>query len=65
MGLHLDPWQQLVLEGACGERADGKWSAFEVAVISPRQNGKNGILEAREIAGLCLFGEQLILHSAH
>lgn len=65
VGLHLDPWQQLVLEGACGERADGKWSAFEVAVISPRQNGKNGILEAREIAGLFLFGEQLILHSAH
>lgn len=65
MGLLLDPWQQLVLEGGCGERADGKWSAFEVAVISPRQNGKNGILEAREIAGLFLFGEQLILHSAH
>jgi len=65
VGLHLDPWQQLVLKGGCGERADGKWSAFEVAVISPRQNGKNGILEARELAGLFLFGEQLILHSAH
>ena len=65
VGLNLDPWQQLVLQGACGERADGKWSAFEVAVISPRQNGKNGILEARELAGLFLFGEQLILHSAH
>ena len=65
VGLILDPWQQLVLTGGCGERADGKWSAFEVAVISPRQNGKNGILEARELAGLFLFGEKLILHSAH
>ena len=65
VGLMLDPWQQLVLEGGCGERADGKWSAFEVAVVCPRQNGKNGILEARELAGLFLFGEKLILHSAH
>ena len=30
-----------------------------------RQNGKGAILEARELAGLFLFGEQLILHSAH
>ena len=65
VGLILDPWQQLVLTGGCGERADGKWSAFEVAVVCPRQNGKNGILEARELAGLFLFGEKLILHSAH
>jgi hypothetical protein len=25
-GIILDPWQQLVLEGALGERPDGKWS---------------------------------------
>ena len=31
----------------------------------PRQNGKGAILEAIELAGLFLFGEQLILHSAH
>ena len=48
-----------------GERADGKWAAFETALIVPRQNGKGSILEARELAGLFLFGEQLILHSAH
>ena len=65
VGLWLDPWQALVLDHALGERADGKWSAFECAVIVPRQNGKGGILEARELAGLFLFGEQLILHSAH
>lgn len=64
-GLILDPWQADVLEGALGERADGKWSAFEVGVIVPRQNGKGSILEARELAGLFLFGERLILHSAH
>lgn len=64
-GLMLDPWQQRVLDGALGERNGGFWSAFEVAVVLPRQNGKNAILEARELAGLFLFGEELILHSAH
>lgn len=34
-------------------------------MVIPRQNGKNAVLEAREIAGLFLFGEELILHSAH
>lgn len=65
VGLHLDPWQRHVLDGALGERADGKWSAFEVGLIVSRQNGKGAVLEARELAGLFLFGERLILHSAH
>jgi len=64
-GLELDPWQQLVLEGALGERSNGRWSAFEVGLIVPRQNGKGSILEARELAGLFLLGERLIIHSAH
>lgn len=64
-GLVLDDWQAFVLETALGERADGKWSAFEVGLLVARQNGKGAILEARELAGLFLFGERLILHSAH
>ena len=64
-GLLLDPWQAFVLEEALGERPDGRWSAFEVGLIVSRQNGKGSVLEARELAGLFLFGEQLILHSAH
>lgn len=64
-GLILDEWQCRVLDVALGERPDGKWSAFEVGLIVGRQNGKGAILEARELAGLFLFGEQLILHSAH
>jgi hypothetical protein len=64
-GLELDPWQQLVLADGLGERADGQWAAFEVGVEVARQNGKGGILEARELAGLFLLGEQLIIHSAH
>lgn len=64
-GLVLDPWQQHVLDVGLRERADGSWAAFEVAVNVPRQNGKGGIIEARELAGLFLLGEKLILHSAH
>lgn len=64
-GLVLDEWQRNVLEDAMGIRADGKWSAFEVGLVVPRQNGKGSVLEARELAGLFLLGERLILHSAH
>lgn len=64
-GLHLDEWQQKVLLGSLGEVRAGKWSAFEVGLVVPRQNGKGSILEARELAGLFLFGDNLIIHSAH
>lgn len=64
-GLELDEWQQYVLRLSLGERPDGRWASFEVALIVSRQNGKGAILEARELAGLFLFGERLILHSAH
>lgn len=64
-GLELDPWQAFALDGALREREDGLWAAFEVGLIVSRQNGKGGIIEARELAGLFLFGDRLILHSAH
>jgi len=64
-GLKLDPWQKTVMNQSLSERADGKWSAFEVGLVTPRQNGKNSCLEVRELAGLYLFEEELILHSAH
>lgn len=64
-GLVLDPWQAFVLDGALSERSGGQWSSFETAMVVSRQSGKGSILEARELAGLFLFGEELILHSAH
>lgn len=63
-GLVLDPWQEYVLRESLGMR-DGRWSAFEVGLVCPRQNGKGSVLEARELVGLFLLGEQLIIHSAH
>lgn len=64
-GLHLDEWQAWVLEHALSEQSDGRWSAFEVVVIVPRQNGKGSILEARQLTGLFLLGERLQVHTAH
>jgi len=64
-GLELYPWQENVLEGALGERSDGDWAAKHVGLSVPRQNGKGAVLEALELAGLLLFGEKLIVHSAH
>ena len=68
-GLALDPWQQWVLRHSLGERADGKWAATEVGLVVGRQNGKNPILEARELAELFLVaplvGPRLVIHSAH
>lgn len=75
-GLYLDPWQAWVMDNAMAQRQDQvfneitglwerKWAAFEVGLVVSRQNGKGSILEARELAGLFLLGERLIIHSAH
>lgn len=63
-GLILDPWQQDVLVAALGEGPGGRWTAPDVGLVVPRQNGKGSVLEARELAGLFLFGES-ILHTSH
>jgi hypothetical protein len=63
-GLVADEWQALVLEGWLGLRRDGKWSSPRCGLAVPRQNGKNGILEIRELYGLVLRGEKF-LHTAH
>lgn len=64
-GLELDPWERLVVTHATGERADGKWAAFEAGINVPRQNGKGSILETRELGGLFVLNERLLVHSAH
>ena len=64
-GLVLDEWQENALEAAMGVRADGRWAATLVGVNVARQNGKGALIEARELAGLLLFGEKTIIHSAH
>jgi hypothetical protein len=64
-GLVLDPYQKMLLDIAFALDPSGALLCFEIAVILSRQNGKNTWLEALELAWLFLFGEQLVLHSAH
>lgn len=63
-GLDLDEWQQHFLIASLGEAEDGRWAAMECALVVPRQNGKNAALVARELAGLFLFQERDLIHSA-
>ena len=65
VGVMLDESQQYTLRVALSEREDFTWSAFEVCDVQPRQNGKGETIQARELAGLFLFDEQLIIHTAH
>ena len=64
-GLILDPWQEFVVRRGLSRKDDGKWGAFEVAMNIPRQNGKNGVFEAVELAKLFLVGERMQTHTAH
>lgn len=61
----LDEWQEQVLEAAMGERSDGRWAAKFVGVSCPRQNGKSQLIVARALAGVLLFGEKMVIISAH
>jgi hypothetical protein len=64
-GLILDPWEQLALILGLGETAEGKWAAFQIALIVARQNGKGAVLEALGLFWLFGTGEMLIGHTAH
>ena len=61
----LDPWQEVILQSAMGERSDGTWAAKQIGVSAPRQNGKSQLIVARALAGALLFGEKKIVISAH
>lgn len=64
-GYDLDPWQQWWLGELCGTKPDGRWASFENYCVVSRQNGKNQNLEVRELGGLFVFGEKMIIHTAH
>jgi hypothetical protein len=63
-GLTPDDWQEDVLDDWLGRRADGRWTAATCGLAVPRQNGKNGLIEIRELFGMVALGEKF-LHTAH
>lgn len=64
-GYELDPWQGWFITQALGTLPDATWAASDVGLIISRQNGKGTVLEVRELGGLFVLGEELIIHTAH
>ena len=62
--LALDPWQSLTCETWMRRDRRGRWCAGTWGITVPRQNGKNGILEAVELYGMVVLGLRF-LHTAH
>lgn len=65
LGLVLDDWQQWLVRMLLAERADGRLAASTAVILVPRQNGKNVVLAAVEMYGLCVAGLRRQVHSAH
>lgn len=63
-GCTLDEWQRLVLDCWLGVDSSGNYTMTSGFLSLARQNGKNVIIEARELYGLIVNGEK-ILHTAH
>lgn len=63
-GLTLDEWQETVIRSWLGRSEYDRYTSISCGLSVPRQNGKNAILEARELYGLAVLGEK-ILHTAH
>lgn len=62
-GLTPDDWQTNVLCDWMRVR-DQRWAAARAGLSVARQNGKNGVLEVRELYGMVELGERF-LHTAH
>lgn len=60
----LDPWQKTVLDCWLGKDEKGSYTMTSGGLSVPRQNGKNVVIEARELFGAAILGEK-ILHTAH
>ena len=63
-GLTDRDFQRLALDRALEVEPEGSWAYQTVAVLIARQNGKTALLKMRILAGLYLFDDRLILHTA-
>jgi hypothetical protein len=61
--LRPDDWQQVILNDWLAV-AGGRWASLTCGLSVPRQNGKNGVLEMRELFGMVGRGEKFV-HTAH
>jgi hypothetical protein len=64
-GYELDPWEKWCLRHMLSRKPTGRWAARSNVLIVSRQNGKGTVLEVRELVGLFLLQEELIIHTSH
>jgi hypothetical protein len=64
-GYELDPWQEWSVTNILATKPDGYWAAPDVLIVVSRQNGKGTILEVRELAGMFVLGEEMLIHTSH
>jgi hypothetical protein len=62
LGVKLLPWQSHVLREGLVHR-DGRWSSRTVGVMVGRQNGKTLLAAVRALAGMALWGEDVLAAS--
>lgn len=62
-GLAPDEWQRNVLDDWL-RLYNGRWASLTCGLSVSRQNGKNALIEIRELYGMVALGEK-ILHTAH
>lgn len=62
-GMTPDPWEQNVLNDWMGIDENGIYTSLSCGLSVPRQNGKNAIVEMREVYGVLV--KEHILHTAH
>ena len=63
-GLTLDEWQRALVMDALAEDSAGRLAAGTVGNAVPRQNGKNGWIEAVQLYKMVVQGRK-VLHTAH
>lgn len=64
VGFYPDYHQNLMLKDCLGRNKNGGFTSKVFMATEPRQNGKNGFIEVRELYGILVLGER-ILHTAH
>jgi len=64
VGVFPDDWQEQILADWLAMDRRGRWEHLTCGLAVPRQNGKNALLEFRELIGVLGYGER-ILHTAH
>ncbi|MGH7744048.1 MAG: hypothetical protein ACREQ5_04410 [Candidatus Dormibacteria bacterium] len=60
----MDPWQQLVLHGALGQDVYGRWTAPEVGLVVPRQQGKTVVVLIAMLSAVYLH-KFAVVYTAH